>query len=80
MVAFSSLARIWVERSSPALLVFLFSVVVVFFCFVFFGGGFFFLFFSLKWRLACAHTNSTLCARVSPQWLSELRRLWPNIP
>ena len=25
-----------------------------------------------------AHTNSTLCARISPQWLSELRRLWLN--
>ena len=26
------------------------------------------------------HTNSTLYARTSPQWLSELRRLWPNVP
>ena len=26
------------------------------------------------------HTNSTLSARISPQWLSELRRLWPNVP
>ena len=43
VVAFSSLARIWVERSSPALLVFLFSVVVVFL--FFFGGGSFFFSF-----------------------------------
>ena len=27
-----------------------------------------------------AHTNSTLYARISLQWLSELRRLWPNVP
>ena len=27
-----------------------------------------------------AHTNSTLWTRISPQWLSELRRLWPNVP
>ena len=26
------------------------------------------------------HTNSTLYARASQQWLSELRRLWPNVP
>ena len=26
------------------------------------------------------HTNSTLYVRVSPQRLSELRRLWPNVP
>ena len=25
------------------------------------------------------HTNSTLYARIDPQWLSELRRLWPSI-
>ena len=24
--------------------------------------------------------NSTFCARISPQWLSELRWLWPNVP
>ena len=24
--------------------------------------------------------NSTLYARISLQWLSELRRLWPNVP
>ena len=24
-------------------------------------------------------TKSTLSARISPQWLSELRRLWPNV-
>ena len=27
-----------------------------------------------------AHTNCTLYARISPQWLSELRRLLPNVP
>ena len=27
-----------------------------------------------------AHTNFTLQARISPQWLSELRRQWPNVP
>ena len=26
------------------------------------------------------HTNSTLYARIGPQWLSELRRLWPSVP
>ena len=26
-----------------------------------------------------AHTDSTLYARISPQWLSELRRLWPSV-
>ena len=25
------------------------------------------------------HTNSTVYARMSPQWLSELRWLWPNV-
>ena len=26
-----------------------------------------------------AHTNSTLYARIGPQWLSERRRLWPSV-
>ena len=26
-----------------------------------------------------AYTNSTLYHRIGPQWLSELRRLWPNV-
>ena len=26
------------------------------------------------------HTNFTLCARIRPQWLSDLRRLWRNVP
>ena len=26
-----------------------------------------------------AHINSTLYARISPQWLSELRQLWPSV-
>ena len=25
------------------------------------------------------HTNSTLQATISPQWLSELRQLWPSV-
>ena len=39
---------------------------------------FFFSFFLSGDRLM--HTNSTLCARISPKWLSEMRRPWPNIP
>ena len=27
-----------------------------------------------------AHSNFTLYARISPQWLNELKRLWPNVP
>ena len=27
-----------------------------------------------------ARSNSILKARTSPQWLSNLRRLWPNVP
>ena len=27
-----------------------------------------------------ARTNSTLYARISPQWFSELRWLWPSVP
>ena len=27
-----------------------------------------------------AHASSTLYARISPQWFSKLRRLWPNFP
>ena len=34
-------------------------------------------FLTLGW---VTHTNSTLYARISLQWLSELRRLWPNVP
>ena len=37
----------------------------------------FFLFFSSGDKHA--HTYSTLYARISPQWLSELRQLWPKI-
>ena len=37
-----------------------------------------FFFFSNGDQLA--RTNSTFQARISPQWLSELRRLWPNVP
>ena len=38
----------------------------------------FFFFFLSGDKLA--HTKSTLQARISPQWLSELRRLWPSVP
>ena len=27
-----------------------------------------------------AHNNSTLWARTSPKWISELRQLWPSVP
>ena len=37
------------------------------------------LFFFFKVEIS-SRTNSTLWARISPQWLSELRRLWPNVP
>ena len=26
------------------------------------------------------HTDSTFLTRDNPQWLSELRRLWPSVP
>ena len=41
----------------------------------------FFVFF-LKVEIGdkLAHTNSTLYARISRQWLSELRRMWPSVP
>ena len=38
---------------------------------------FFFFFLSGDYL---AHTNSTLHARISSQWLSELRRPWPSVP
>ena len=31
-------------------------------------------------RYYLEHTSSTLYTRISPQWLSELRRMWPNVP
>ena len=39
----------------------------------------FFLFFSLWSGYKLAHANSTLYAGINPQWLSGLRRLWPNV-
>ena len=39
--------------------------------------SFFFGLFSSGDLLAL--TNSTLYARISPQWLSELRQLWPKL-
>ena len=38
------------------------------------------IFFIFYWRLGRSHTNSTPLATISPQWLSELRRLWPRVP
>ena len=57
-----------------------------------FGGGFFFFFFCKDLRrmlnhsfpvsffCVCLHANSTLHARIGPQWLSELRQVWPCTP
>ena len=39
--------------------------------------SFFFIFLSGD---ELAHTNSTPEARISPQWLNELIRLWPSVP
>ena len=39
---------------------------------------FFFFFFRSGDQIA--HTNLTFWDRISPQWLSQLRRLWPNVP
>ena len=39
------------------------------------------LFFSLLFSGdQLVHTNSTLQASISPQWLSKLSQLWPNVP
>ena len=38
------------------------------------------LFFFFLSGDSLSHTNSTLLGRISPQWLSELRRLWPSVP
>ena len=37
----------------------------------------FFFFFEVE---ISSRTLIPLYARLSPQWLSELRRLWPNVP
>ena len=42
--------------------------------------AFFFLFFLKSSGAQLAHTISFLYARIGPQWLSELRRLLPNVP
>ena len=49
------------------------------FCFFLFRNQFLPTFIFKKWRSAQAH-NITLYARVSPWWLNQLRRLWPNVP
>ena len=41
-----------------------------------FPGPAFFFFFKVEISLR----TLILYARISPQWLSELRRLWPNVP
>ena len=46
----------------------LFSACVFLFCFLF------------KVEISLHNTNSTLYIRISPQWLSKLRRLWPSVP
>ena len=43
------------------------------------AGRLFSIFFLLSGDYL-AHTNSTLYARIGPQWFSELSRLWPNVP
>ena len=40
----------------------------------------FFFFFFFFWNGGQkTYTNSTLHARISPQWLTKLKRLWPNV-
>ena len=36
--------------------------------------------FSFKWRSACEHRFHSFMPKISPQWLSELRRLWASVP
>ena len=43
----------------------------------FFLYFYFILYFSAD---QLAHANSTLYANIGPQWLSELRQLWPSVP
>ena len=38
------------------------------------------LFFFFEVEISLRTLIPLLCARISPQWLSELRRLWPNVP
>ena len=40
-------------------------------------GFFFKYFFNGDQR---EHTDSSFYARIGPEWLSELGRLWPNVP
>ena len=67
VVAFSSLARIWGECSTIRSPSALFKLFILFF-------------YSSLSGDSLTHTNSTLYARNSPQWLSELRRLWQSAP
>ena len=38
------------------------------------------LYYFKEVEISSRETNSTLYARISPQWLGERRRLWPNVP
>ena len=76
MVALPLLSRTWGECStshSPPPLLFLSYFLSFFF---FFGGGGGEV--EISSRTLLAHTTSTLYARISLQWLSEPRRLWPT--
>ena len=64
MVAVSSLARIWGESLAIRS-----PPALSFFFFLFFKDG-----------DQLAHTDSTLQARISLQWLSERRLLWRSVP
>ena len=73
-MSLSSSARIWEEQSTTHSS----SALFLFVClFAFFLSFFLFFFFSSEDQLA--RTSYTLYVRFSPQWLSELRRLWPNV-
>ena len=67
VVVFSFHTGIWEKvcnESVPACV----FVFLLFFVVVFFSGD------------QLARTSSTLHGRMSPQWLSELRRLWSSVP
>ena len=68
VVAFSSLAGMLEEfstvHSPPALLLLLLLL----------------LFFFFEVEISSRTFNSALYARISLRWLSELKRLWPNVP
>ena len=65
VLAFSSLARIWGDCST------------IHSSTIHFPSALFFFFFNGDWLV---HTNFTLWAGISPQWLSELSRQWLSVP